>query len=66
MKPTWVTLPLTIIFAPSHCNPLIAGTLLLLLEDVRFGDLLEWAYTDHEQSQLLPDYCTMFAHPCIR
>jgi transglutaminase-like putative cysteine protease len=35
-------------------------TLLLLLEDVRPGDVLEWAYTIQSQSQVLPDSCAAF------
>ena len=37
-----------------------AVTLLLLLEDVRPGDILEWAYTRHSRSALLPDSCLEF------
>ena len=33
-------------------------TLLLMLEDVRPGDILEWCYTIETQPVLLPDYCT--------
>jgi len=33
-------------------------TLLLMLEDVRPGDILEWCYTIETRPVLLPDYCT--------
>lgn len=32
-------------------------TLLLLLEDVRPGDILEWSYTVENQPRLLPEFC---------
>lgn len=39
-------------------------TLLLLVDDVRPGDVLEWAYTVDQQPLLLPEHCTAwFAVP---
>jgi hypothetical protein len=35
-------------------------TLLLVLEDVRPGDVLEWSYTIESQPRLLPECCTAF------
>lgn len=37
-----------------------AVTLLLVLEDVRPGDILEWSYTIENQPRLLPEHCTAF------
>ena len=35
-------------------------TLLLMLEDVRPGDILEWCYTVESQPLLLPEHCAAF------
>ncbi|HXI73348.1 MAG TPA: DUF3857 domain-containing protein [Verrucomicrobiae bacterium] len=35
-------------------------TLMLVLEDVRPGDILEWAYTLKEDLQILPEFCESF------
>lgn len=32
-------------------------TLLLLIEDVRIGDILEYSYTSHHRSQMLAEHC---------
>lgn len=35
-------------------------TFLLVLDDVRVGDILEWAYTSEHNPQILPEYCASF------